>query len=76
MPSAQRLLVSEPTEIRHWILGWGRTCIVEAPESLRDAIADEAGAMAQRYSADLEAQDQESRPAGGLIARQPGRRVG
>jgi predicted DNA-binding transcriptional regulator YafY len=71
-----RLLVSEPTEIRHWILGWGRTCIVEAPESLRDAIADEAGAMAQRYSADLEAQDQESRPAGGLVARQTGRRVG
>jgi proteasome accessory factor B len=47
-----RLLVSEPAEIRHWILGWGRACLVEAPGSLRDEISAEAAAMAGAYEAE------------------------
>jgi predicted DNA-binding transcriptional regulator YafY len=47
-----RLLVSEPTEIRHWILGWGRACQVEAPLSLREQIAAEAQAMAEAYESE------------------------
>ena len=47
-----RLLVSEPAEIRHWILGWGRACLVEAPASLREEIAAEAAAMARTYEAE------------------------
>lgn len=34
-----RLVISEPTEIRPWILGWGKECEVVAPASLRDSIA-------------------------------------
>jgi len=36
-----RLLIAEPTEIRHWILGWGKECEVIAPAMLRDSIAAE-----------------------------------
>ena len=49
-----RLLVSEPTEIRHWILGWGSACVVEAPSSLREAIAAETAAMAEAYARPVE----------------------
>jgi predicted DNA-binding transcriptional regulator YafY len=47
-----RLLVSEPTEIRHWILGWGRACLVEAPISLREQMAAEARALAEAYESE------------------------
>jgi predicted DNA-binding transcriptional regulator YafY len=33
-----RLVVAEPTEIRPWILGWGKECEVVAPASLRESI--------------------------------------
>src|SRR5204863_3343206 len=36
-----RLVIAEPTEIRPWILGWGRECQVIAPSSLRESIVDE-----------------------------------
>lgn len=61
-----RLLVAEPTEIRHWVLGWGRACVVEAPASLRAELAAEAAAMAERYSSpalpELAAADRSSGP--------------
>lgn len=44
-----RLLIAEPTEIRNWILGWGRECIVVAPESLRDSIGAELVDAAEAY---------------------------
>jgi predicted DNA-binding transcriptional regulator YafY len=69
-----RLLVSEPTEIRHWILGWGSTCVVEAPDSLRDAIASEAAAMAEAYSAQPEPLEGGAEAAAVLpVGRAPGR---
>ncbi len=34
-------MIAEPTEIRPWILGWGKECAVVAPSALRDSIADE-----------------------------------
>jgi predicted DNA-binding transcriptional regulator YafY len=71
-----RLLVAEPTEIRHWILGWGRTCVVEAPDALREAIAEEAAAMAQAYSDGAAPQPQAGSARDGLLRPQPGRRVG
>ncbi|MDQ6743130.1 MAG: WYL domain-containing protein, partial [Candidatus Dormibacteraeota bacterium] len=71
-----RLLVAEPTEIRHWILGWGRTCVVEAPDALREAIAEEAAAMAQAYSDGAAPQPQAGPARDGLLSPQPGRRVG
>jgi len=36
-----RLLIAEPTEIRPWILGWGRECEVLAPADLAEWIASE-----------------------------------
>jgi proteasome accessory factor B len=36
-----RLVIAEPTEIRPWILGWGKECEVVAPPELRDSIAGE-----------------------------------
>jgi predicted DNA-binding transcriptional regulator YafY len=36
-----RLLIAEPTEIRPWILGWGKECEVIAPANLRDSILAE-----------------------------------
>lgn len=71
-----RLLVAEPTEIRHWILGWGRSCVVEAPDDLRDAIAEEAAAMARAYSEAAQAQPQPDLAGDGQVSRQPGRRAG
>ncbi len=44
-----RLLIAEPTEIRPWILGWGRECEVIAPGDLRDSIAAELDAAASAY---------------------------
>jgi len=34
-----RLVIAEPTEIRPWILGWGRECEVLSPADLRESIA-------------------------------------
>src|SRR5712691_4515094 len=36
-----RLVIAEPTEIRPWILGWGKECEVLTPASLRDSIVTE-----------------------------------
>lgn len=36
-----RLVIAEPTEIRPWILGWGKECEVLLPAGLRDSIATE-----------------------------------
>jgi predicted DNA-binding transcriptional regulator YafY len=36
-----RLVIAEPTEIRPWILGWGKECQVIAPTRLRESIAAE-----------------------------------
>jgi predicted DNA-binding transcriptional regulator YafY len=36
-----RLVVAEPTEIRPWILGWGKECEVVSPPALRESIANE-----------------------------------
>ena len=36
-----RLVIAEPTEIRPWILSWGKECEVAAPVSLRDSILAE-----------------------------------
>jgi predicted DNA-binding transcriptional regulator YafY len=44
-----RLLIAEPTEIRHWILGWGKECEVVAPANLRDSIADELNEALDAY---------------------------
>jgi proteasome accessory factor B len=72
-----RLLVAEPAEIRHWILGWGRACVVESPASLREELAAETAAMAQRY-AGLEPGEAEPKVAatasvGPLVHAVPGR---
>lgn len=40
-----RLLVSEPTELKHWVLSWGAACEVMEPQSFRREIAAEAAAM-------------------------------
>lgn len=45
-----RLLIAEPTEIRPWILGWGKECEVVAPADLRDSIAAELEEAADVYS--------------------------
>ena len=45
-----RLLIAEPTEIRHWILGWGKECEVVAPVELRDSIARELEDAADAYT--------------------------
>ena len=49
-----RLVIAEPTEIRPWILGWGKECEAVAPASLRGSILaelDEAAALYGRRSA-------------------------
>jgi len=46
-----RLLIAEPTEIRDWILGWGKECAVIAPTNLRDSIADELRETLEGYQA-------------------------
>jgi predicted DNA-binding transcriptional regulator YafY len=45
-----RLVVAEPTELKHWVLGWGATCEVVAPPSFRQEVAQETAAMAAAYS--------------------------
>jgi predicted DNA-binding transcriptional regulator YafY len=71
-----RLLVSEPTEIRHWILGWGRTCTVEAPDSLRESIAEEAAAMAEAYATGSPVDSAAVGARKGLVRESPDRRAG
>jgi predicted DNA-binding transcriptional regulator YafY len=44
-----RLVIAEPTEIRPWILGWGKECEVVAPESLRESILTELDEAAAGY---------------------------
>jgi predicted DNA-binding transcriptional regulator YafY len=44
-----RLLVSEPRELKHWVLGWGSACEVVKPAAFRAEVAAEAAAMAHRY---------------------------
>jgi predicted DNA-binding transcriptional regulator YafY len=49
-----RLVIAEPTEIRPWILGWGKECEVVAPATLRESILadlDEAAAAYGRHEA-------------------------
>src|SRR5207245_6131278 len=36
-----RLVIAEPTEIRSWILGWGKECEVVSPADLRQSILAE-----------------------------------
>ena len=44
-----RLLVAEPTELKHWVLGWGASCEVISPQAFREELAREATAMADIY---------------------------
>ena len=44
-----RLLIAEPTEIRPWILGWGKECEVVAPRELRESILAELEEAAVVY---------------------------
>jgi predicted DNA-binding transcriptional regulator YafY len=44
-----RLLIAEPTEIRAWILGWGKECEVIAPPELRESILAELDEAAGAY---------------------------
>jgi predicted DNA-binding transcriptional regulator YafY len=44
-----RLVIAEPTEIRPWILGWGRECEVVAPAALRESIQTELEDAAAAY---------------------------
>ena len=44
-----RLVIAELTEIRPWILGWGRECEVVAPASLRESILLELDEAAAAY---------------------------
>src|SRR5487761_478886 len=44
-----RLVIAEPTEVRPWILGWGRECRVVAPAELRDSILEELKGAADAY---------------------------
>lgn len=46
-----RLLIAEPTELKHWVLGWGSACEVIAPASFRAELARETAAMATTYGA-------------------------
>jgi predicted DNA-binding transcriptional regulator YafY len=51
-----RLVVAEPTELRHWVLGWGAACEVVSPESFRDAVASELARAVGRYGFRLPAE--------------------
>jgi predicted DNA-binding transcriptional regulator YafY len=59
-----RLLVSEPTELKHWVLGWGAACEVIGPPSFRTEVATEAAAMADRYQQSLGTRSDEARRVG------------
>jgi len=54
-----RLVIAEPTEIRPWILGWGRECEVIEPAKLRESILDELEDAVTAY------QKVQGRPANG-----------
>ena len=43
------LVIAEPTEMRPWILGWGKECEVLAPAALRNSIARELKAALDGY---------------------------
>ena len=43
------MLIAEPTEIRNWILGWGKECEVMAPAELRASVADELREAVNAY---------------------------
>src|SRR5713226_1828740 len=45
-----RLVIAEPTEIRPWILGWGKECEVVSPVSLRESILAELDEAAAGYA--------------------------
>src|SRR5438309_11607379 len=45
-----RLVVAEPTELKHWVLGWGSACEVISPQDFREQLAQEAAAMAGLYA--------------------------
>jgi proteasome accessory factor B len=44
-----RLVIAGPTEIRPWILGWGKECEVVAPASLRESIRSEVQSALAAY---------------------------
>lgn len=44
-----RVTIAEPTEIRSWILGWGKECEVLAPPALRESILLELQDAAAAY---------------------------
>ena len=44
-----RLVIAEPTEIRSWILGWGKECEVVSPAALRESILGELVEAAAEY---------------------------
>src|SRR5207247_11232353 len=44
-----RFVIAEPTEIRSWILGWGKECEVVAPADLRESILAELEDAAAAY---------------------------
>ncbi len=46
-----RMVIAEPTEIRNWVLGWGKECTVVAPAHLRDSIFDELKETLDAYQA-------------------------
>src|SRR5260370_28969553 len=46
-----RLVIAEPTEIRPWILGWGKECEVISPAALRESIRSELEDAANAYAA-------------------------
>src|SRR5438270_11668 len=45
----RRKVLAEPTEIRSWILGWGKECEVISPAELRESIAAELEQAAAAY---------------------------
>jgi proteasome accessory factor B len=47
-----RLVIAEPTEIRPWILGWGRECEVVSPADLRSSIQAELEDATAAYRKD------------------------
>lgn len=58
-----RLVVAEPTELKHWVLGWGAACEVIRPSSFRSAVAAETAAMSDLYQQRLSAVTNDARRA-------------
>jgi predicted DNA-binding transcriptional regulator YafY len=50
-----RLVVAEPTELKHWVLGWGEHCQVLSPPAFIQEVARTAAAMAAIYARQPEA---------------------